>query len=124
MIGLAGIEVIVEQRPSAVVGGALGQLAAKGGDPGGDPLPGHAQQQALPGAVILAAHTGEGRQINLPRRDIFRRQACAQQVSAGDQIIAVAPGDRHHQPGIVVVDDQRQLKDRFVVQGLGRGRRR
>ncbi|MNP52980.1 hypothetical protein D3C76_1474120 [compost metagenome] len=71
VFGVVGIEVVVEQRPFTKMGGAARHLAAEGGDARANPLPRNAEQQPLPGAVILGAHVRQTADVHLSRRDVF-----------------------------------------------------
>ena len=55
---------------------------------------------------------------------MFRGQSRAQQVSAGDKESAFALRHGHDQTGIVVVEHEGKLEDRFIMYRLCLGRRR
>ncbi len=118
VFSVVGIEVVVEQRPFTKMGGAARHLPAEGGHARADPLPGNVEQQPLSGAVVLGTHVLQTADVYLPRWHVLGGQPGAAQIGAGNKILRLPPGDGHHQPGIVVVDDKRQLEHRLVIYRL------
>ena len=135
MFRVVGVEIVIQQRPAPVVRFGLRRLRAERGHAGRHPVAGNGQQQALRGAVVRHPNLIKRGEIHLSGRNMRRGQPRAQQVGAGNKESAFTLRHRHDQTGIVVVDHEGELEDRFiiyrlclrrwrqtVVAGLGQGR--